>query len=298
MKKIFTYLGIAALSAVLLSSCGLENKPAVFDDSFAFVAFDEAKMSINEDSADTLLVPVTLASVSGLNETISYVVTDTLSKKGARGGVNFDLVDSTGTLSFDAENRTQYIAIVPHPDGEYTGDLSFTISLNASDNVALGTLSVCTVQINDTDHPLTPILGDWSVSGTFHNGAKNYTLTLVKDAEDDHMVWFYNLFGLDGWKGTDTMYYGNVSDDLTKIVIPFGQEMSEYQYSGHPVYLYGVSNPAGVSADEDILDTGSATVTITFGETTTISFSHGFFWYIDTLGWLAWCCPGISGTKD
>ncbi|MBP5488929.1 MAG: hypothetical protein J6X77_05120 [Bacteroidales bacterium] len=243
MKKIFTYLGIAALSAVLFSSCGLENKPAVFDDSFAFVAFDEATMNIDEDSKDTLLVPVTLASVSGLNETISYVVTDTLSKKGARGGVNFDLVDSTGTLSFDAENRTQYIAIVPHPDGAYTGDLTFTISLNASANVALGTLSLCTITINDIDHPLTPILGEYDLTGEDNwDGVSTWTLTIYKDAEDDHMVWLDNLYNNSGWAGAQVLrFYGNVNDEMTSIVIPLGQE-AEYAYSnGKHLYLRGLT---------------------------------------------------------
>lgn len=288
MKKIFTYIGIAASVAAILSSCGKSNVPSVFDDSNAFVAFNTASVNIDEDSKDTLRIPVTLASVAGLGERISYTVTDSTAKQG----VNFTLVDAAATLTFDSKNRMQYIEIVPKYDGVYTGDLVFTITLKASANVNLGAASVCTVKINDVDHPLTPILGNWTVSGTFHNGAKTFTLTILKDDNDDHMVWFYNLFGLDGWKGTDTMYYGNVSDDLKTIVIPFGQEMNEYQYQGHPIYLLGVDSSMNV------VETGNATVTITFGEQTTLTFSHGFYWYIDTLGYLAYSLPGATGVKN
>ena len=288
MKKIFIYIGIAASVAAILSSCGKSNVPSVFDDSNAFVAFNTASANIDEDSADTLRIPVTLASVAGLGERISYTVNDSTAKQG----VNFTLVDAAATLTFDSKNRMQYIEIVPKYDGVYTGDLIFTITLKASANVNLGAASVCTVKINDVDHPLTPILGNWTVSGTFHNGAKTFTLTILKDDNDDHMVWFYNLFGLDGWKDYDTMYYGNVSDDLKTIVIPFAQEMNEYQYQGHPIYLYGVDTSMNV------VETGNATVTITFGEKTTMTFSHGFYWYIDTLGYLAYSLPGATGVKN
>ena len=288
MKKLFIYIGIAASVAAILSSCGKSNVPSVFDDSNAFVAFNTASANIDEDSADTLRIPVTLASVAGLGERISYTVNDSTAKQG----VNFTLVDAAATLTFDSKNRMQYIEIVPKYDGVYTGDLIFTITLKASANVNLGAASVCTVKINDVDHPLTPILGNWTVSGTFHNGAKTFTLTILKDDNDDHMVWFYNLFGLDGWKDYDTMYYGNVSDDLKTIVIPFAQEMNEYQYQGHPIYLYGVDTSMNV------VETGNATVTITFGEKTTMTFSHGFYWYIDTLGYLAYSLPGATGVKN
>lgn len=291
MKKIFLYFGIAALAATLFSSCGKGNVDAVFDDSFAFVAFNSGSANIDEDSADTLRIPVTLASVAGLNERISYTVKDSTAKQG----VNFDLVDATATLSFDAENRVQYIEIVPKYDGVYTGDLVFTISLNASENVSLGNLSVCTVKVNDVDHPLTPILGTWNMTAnSYFNGAVAYELVIMKDATDDHLVWLYNLFGKDGWKGEDTMYYGNVSEDLTQIVVPFGQEMNDYQYSGHPVYLYGVD------ADLEGYDAGSVTAVIDFsGEKPTINFgsTYGFWFYIDTLGSLEVLLPGIAGVK-
>lgn len=290
MKKIFAYIGIAACAAAILSSCGKSNVPIVFDDSNAFVAFNSLTANIDEDSKDTLRLAVTLGSVAGLNERISYTVKDSTAKEG----VNFTVVDASKTLTFSAAERVQYIEVVPKADGTYTGDLIFTIALNPSANVNLGYASVCTVKVNDIDHPLTPILGDWTLSvDNYWYGPQSFVMTILKDDNDDHMVWFYNLFGLDGWKGTDTMYYGNVSDDLKSIVIPFGQEMNEYQYSGNPVYLYGFDGASGY-------DVGSVTATVTFGEKTTINFGtqYGFWWYIPNAGNLQIIKPGITGVKN
>ena len=291
MKKIFAYIRIAACAAAILSSCGKSNVPIVFDDSNAFVAFNSLTANINEDSKDTLRLAVTLGSVAGLNERISYTVKDSTAKEG----VNFTIVDASKTLTFSAAERVQYIEVVPKADGTYTGDLIFTITLNASANVGLGYASVCTVKVIDIDHPLTPILGDWTFTGkSAASGAvKSYTVTLLKDASDDHMVWIDNLFGLDGWKGDDMLYYGNVSNDLKTIVIPWGQD-SEYLYRDTtPVTVYGFD------AEGYYYTSGNSTATITFGETTTITFGteYGFYWKIGDYGGLEGIYPEITGVK-
>lgn len=245
---------MAAVSAALLSSCGKSNVDAVFDDSNAFVAFNSTSVNIDEDSADTLRIPVTLASVAGLSERVSYTVNDGKAKEG----VNFDIVDASKTLTFNAENRQQYIEVIPKYDGLYTGDQTFTITLNASDNVNLGASSTCTVKINDVDHPLTPILGAYDMTGEdYWDGPSSWTLTVFKDDNDDHMVWFDNLFNNDGWSGDPRLrFYGNVNDDMTQIVIPLGQE-AEYTYSnGKHLYL------RGLTPDLYSIESGNLVVTI------------------------------------
>ena len=263
--------------------------PAVFDDANAFVAFDTATGNIEEDSADTLRIPVTLGSVAGLSEKISYVVKDSTAKQG----VNFTLVDATATLSFDAKNRTRYIEIVPKADGAYTGDLVFTITLNASANVNLGAASVCTVKIVDIDHPLTPILGDYTITASsFFDGPMEGTMTILKDADDDHMVWLRGLFfSATGNVRPDFDVYGNVDDEMTKLVVPFGQVV-EYKYSGQDV------NVSGVSAEGEFVHTGSVTATIDL-TTGTINFgtTYGFaLWFGSGSCFEAWE-PGIVLVK-
>lgn len=298
MKLNIKYLSFLLAGAFALASCD-KNEPNVFDDKDAFVAFDAVSVTYAEDySKDgaTFKIPVTLASVKGVEETVKFEVV-TPEQKGAVAGVNFELVTTTGVLSFDAEKRTQYIEFKTMADGEYTGDLKFSVKLLPSETLPVGSESECTVTISDIDHPLTFMLGSYSATGThFVSGASlAWTMTFYKDAEDDHKVWIDNIFANDGFAADDTRYYGIVSDDNTTLNIPFGQE-SEYKYSnGNPVVLLGLS------AEGNGYDTGSVDVKIVVdGNNVTLDFGTewGFWANIDGAGYIGVVSPGINAVKN
>ena len=298
MKLNIKYLSFLLAGAVALASCD-KNEPNVFDDKDAFVAFDAVSVTYAEDySKDgaTFKIPVTLASVKGLEETIKFEVV-TPEQKAAVAGVNFELLTTTGVLSFDAENRTQYIEFKTMTDGEYTGDLKFTVKLLPSETLPVGSESECTVTISDIDHPLTFMLGAYTAESTdFFSGAPmSWTMTFYKDAEDDHKVWIDNIFAKDSWAADDTRYYGIVSDDNTTLNIPFGQE-SEYKYSnGNPVVLLGLT------AEGNGYDTGSVDVKIVVdGANVTLDFGKewGFWANIDGAGYIGVVAPGITAVKN
>lgn len=280
----------------MLASCD-KNEPNVFDDKDAFVAFDAVSVSYNEDYSNegaTFKIPVTLASVKGLEETVKFEIV-TPEQKAAVAGVNYELVTTTGVLSFDAENRTQYIEFKTMPDGEYTGDLKFSVKLLPSETLAVGAESECTVTISDIDHPLTFMLGAYTATGVnFWNGPTTWTMTLYKDAEDDHKVWIDNLFEKASWAAEDTRYYGIVSDDNTTLNIPFGQT-TEYTYSnGKPVTLLGFDGSNGY-------DTGSVDVKIVVdGAKVTLDFGTewGIWVWIEGAGNLNIVNPGITAEKN
>ncbi len=303
MKKLYSVIALAA-GLVMLASCEL-NKEPVFNESDAFVAFDNTALSFSETDGE-VSIPVTVASLNGKSTTVSYEAANGT----AKSGVNFELVDGAGTLSFTPDARTQYIKVrildpgVEYEDGErvgglYTGDLKFTISFKSTGDVAASRQNACTVTIKDIDHPMSALLGTYTAEGFdyFQGDVCNWTVTVLKDASDDHMVWFDNLFNLDGWKGDDTMYYGNVDADLSTITIPFGQE-SEYVYSnGNPITMLGLDN------DFEGYDSGSMTVTIlkdADGKVTGLDFGedYGFWFQIEGAGNLSVILPGIMLTKD
>ena len=281
----------------MLASCD-KNEPNVFDDKDAFVAFDAVSVTYNEDySKDgaTFKIPVTLASVKGLEETVKFELV-TPEKKAAVAGVNYELVTTTGVLSFDAEHRTQYIEFKTIADGEYTGDLKFSVKLLPSETLPVGSEDECAVTISDIDHPLTFMLGAYTATGeNYWNGPTTWTMTLYKDAEDDHKVWIDNLFEKASWADEDTRYYGIVSDDNTTLNIPFGQT-SEYIYgsTGTPITLLGFDG-------EDGYDTGSVDVQIIVdGEKVTLDFGTewGFWVWIENAGNLNIVSPGITAEKN
>jgi hypothetical protein len=254
-------------------------------------------VSYNEDYSNdgaTFKIPVTLASVKGLEETVKFEVV-TPDQKAAVAGVNYELLTTTGVLSFNAENRTQYIEFKTMPDGEYTGDLKFSVKLLPSETLEVGSESECTVTICDIDHPLTFMLGSYTATGVnYWNGPTTWTMTFYKDAEDDHKVWIDNLFEKADWAAEDTRYYGIVSDDNTTLNIPFGQT-SEYTYSnGKPLTLLGFDGSNGY-------DTGSVDVKIIVdGTKVSLDFGTewGFWIWIEDAGNLNIVKPGIAAEKN
>ncbi len=299
MKRTLKYITSALFAAVAFSACD-KNEYPVFDDKNAFVAFDKVEVSIKETySADGAVykIPVTLASVTGLEETVAFDIVEPESK-GAKAGVNYELLTTSKTLSFNAENRTQYIELKTIYDGVYTGDLKFTIVLKESETLPTGSEDECVVTITDEDHPLGAILGAYTASGdNYWDGPMKWTMTLYKDADDDHKVWIDNLFGLSGWAVESTRFYGTVTDvdDNHKTLnIPFGQE-SVYTYkNGKPITLLGFNG-------EDGYDSGSVDVAITInGSSVTLDFGQewGIWVWIEDAGNLNIINPGITAEKN
>ena len=286
MKKIF-YLFSIVVMGMLVASCNLNEFPT-FDDKDAFAAFPTSSMSIAEDGG-VLNIPVHVTSLNGVATTISYEFVN----GSAKQGVDFEDASGSGTLSFSAGESQKNIAvkIINHP-GVFTGDLKFSVKFKSTGDVAAGAATTCSVTINDLDHPLSAILGDYTAKGTSKfNGAQEWTMTFIKDASDVTKVWIYNIFGSDGWADTDTMFYGIADDELTNISVPLGQE-TEYVYSnGNACMLLGFDGSEGW--DEGVLN-----IQILDGGNTLKFIDYGPWLYIPGAGSVNILYGGIVCTKD
>ncbi len=300
MKKIFRYMASALSVAVALVACDKNDYP-VFNDKDAFVAFDEVEVSVSEKYTEkndeaVVKVPVTLASVAGLEETLKFEIVSP-KEKAAKEGENYALVTTSGTLSFNAENRTQYIEFTTIYDGVYTGDLKFTIVIYGNDNIAVGSENECTVTITDEDHPLGFMLGDYTVTGEDNwDGVTSWTMTLTKDEKDDHKVWIKNLAN---WSNSQVIAYGNVSEDFSTLNIPFGQEF-ERKYDGvTPSPLWGLT-PDGYFAKSGSVDVKI----ITSGSRVSLDFGTEYGFVIPAMsdgspaGYYCIVWPGITAEKN
>ena len=203
MKKIFLLLNIFAVC--LLASCN-KNEFATFNDKDAFVAFGKASYAIAEDGT-SLTIPVTLASVAGIETTVTVSGVDGT----AVNGVDY-AVKNGGNLVFNAQTRTANVEIeIFNRPGEYTGDISFTLQFSNLGGVNAGFQSTTTITIQDNDHPLSPILGTYNVTGTsYFNGPTNTYMVFEKDATDETKVWIRNLFCNPGFDIAETALYGVV----------------------------------------------------------------------------------------
>jgi len=283
MKKIFLLLNIFALC--ILASCD-KNEFAKFNDKDAFVAFGKASYAITEDGAH-LSIPVTLASIAGIETSVTVSGVDGTAVSGVDYSIN-----NGGVLNFNAQSRTASVEIdIINRAGEYTGDLVFTLQFSNLGSVQAGAQSTATVIIQDNDHPLSFILGTYNVTGTsYFNGPTSTYMTFSKDEKDETKVWIRNLFCNPGWDIETTALYGVVSTDMTTITIPLGQS-TEYTYSGASVYLLGCD------ADLNTYDSGNIIVNIKDGGNTLEFADLGPALYIDGAGYVNVMLPGIVGTK-
>ena len=286
MKKIF-YLFSIVLMGSLVASCHLNDMPT-FNDSDAFAAFKTSSMSITEDGG-TLNIPVSVTSLGGVATTVSYEFVN----GSAKQGVDFEDASGSGTLSFGAGETLKNIAvkIINHP-GVFTGDLKFSVKFKSAGDIKMGASNTCAVTINDLDHPLSAILGDYTAKGeSYFNGAQEWTMSFLKDASDVTKVWIFNIFASDSWADTDTVFYGLVDDDLTNISVPLGQE-TEYKYSGTtPCVLLGFDG-------EDGWDEGYLNIAIKNGGKTLEFIDYGPWLYIPDAGSVNIVYGGIVCTKN
>lgn len=275
MKMNFKYLTLVALALV---ACKPDVEPG-FNDNDAFVSFDKSSVTIAENNG-SVSIPVTLASVSGIETTISYEAIDGT----AKAGTNFELADGAATLTFNEENRTQYIVVnINDNPGVFTGDLKFSLSFKSSGDVAVGAENTCVVTISDLDHPLSHILNTYTASKTpyFSGRPSDFEITIYKDADDVSKVWIGNLdpyFAASGFVApAENYFYGIVNEDKTKIVIPKDQPVG-YQ----DVVLVGFTDPEADGAFTDVVieisaDGNTLTMPNAFGVVKSSDMSSGWF---------------------
>ena len=221
MNSILKY--IAAGSAIALSMAACTNKIPAFDDADSYAAFEKTTYSVKED-AKKLVIPVTIASINPKQTVVTYEIIDGTAEKG----VDFTLGDETGTLTFDGTVRTQEIVInVSDVNvGTYTKDKTFSIKLLSGGKVGLGAEDVCNVTIEDIDHPLAAILGQYTATATDEGkGAETWSLTISKDKEDTKVVWVDYICPFASSNPTyNFAVSGKVSDDKLSIVFTLGQK--------------------------------------------------------------------------
>ena len=249
MKKVFLLLNIFALC--LLASCN-KNEFATFDDKDAFVAFSKASYAIAEDGA-TLSIPVTLASVAGIETSITVAGVDGT----AVNGVDYR-VKNGGNLTFNAQTRTANVEIeIINRPGEYTGDLSFSLQFSNLGSVNAGFQSTTAITIQDKDHPLSPILGAYSAKEPdFWGDEYSWDIRLEKDSSDETKVWILDLepyFASYGYVASVgyNLFYGVVNADMTEISVPLNQGTG-----------YGDVVLAGADADYNMVVEGNLIIHI------------------------------------
>ena len=254
MKKIFAFLSVIALGSAFVACENLNQYPT-FDDADAFVEIGKTSVSVAEDGG-SVSIPVTLASVSGISETISYEAVDGT----AVNGTDYTLADGSATLTFGPDARTQYIKIniIDRP-GNYTGDLKFTVKIKSTGSTSAGVHDECTVTITDNDHPLAAILGEYTAtSATYGGGSQSWDLTISKDPDDVTIVHVDNLTPgcIDYASWGDWSMSAVVNEDKDKMTFAAAQTCeASYQSTDDVFQLLTWTDGIYLDSDTDVIFT-------------------------------------------
>lgn len=237
---------IYAFAVAMFMFCSCNNDYPVFDDADAFVAFQSTTVSVGENEGK-IEIPVTLASLAGIETDVEYELIDTL---GAKEGKQFS-ISGDKKLHFTKDAPTQKIVVNVTDDDVFNGNVKFIIKLKEG-SVKTGDSNTCTVTIEDDEHPLKFILH--SYSGTVSDAwdeTQTFNWTITRDESDNSKVWIEGFSGR--YPDLFNHVYGVVNDDHTQISIPAGQSL--YKTSSYDVKLW-VAAPDDPTADGEIYDSG------------------------------------------
>ena len=283
MKKFQIILASAV--AIFAVSCKGLNEAPKFDPADSFAAFDKTTMAATEE-AGRVSIPVTIACIDPIATTVTYAID--AENSTAVEGTHFRLVDPSAVLTFANDARTANIEldIIPvRGEAGYTGDKVIVLQLTGSNDVNLGSSSVCKFTINDLDHPLSAILGAYTLNGAT-------PITMEKDASDVTVVHFPDLMGsTHTWVGSDYPFdiIGQVSQDMSTIVIPLPVDTGYTYSNGENVKIYACD------AESVFYDLSSITLTKTANGY--VCEDYGLISYIKGAGYVEYYDPPFTLVK-
>lgn len=250
--KINKFIYVAVVGA-LFASCQSVETP-MFSDKDAFVAFDNASTTIEENANKEIQIPVSLVASKALDVSVNFEIDTTAyaGKNAAKEGVNYRLKNTSTTLTYTSTGElVGYITVEPIDNSTYDGDVCFDIRLSSPSGCSLGANYTTSVTIADDDHPLAAagILGTYTASGESpfegeEGVVYTWTCEVQKDADYVDRVWFTQLVPtVSGVTYKSVM--GTVSADFRTITINGSQDMGTY---GSTYTLQIDFNGAGATA--------------------------------------------------
>lgn len=185
--KIFKYFSLAMGVLLAVTSCD-DNEPTSFTSDMAHVAFSSSTAKVNENGTP-IQIPITLAALSGVPSiTVNLAVSTDGSALPAVEGEDYTIDKKTLTFT---ESGTQYVTITPIDNDEFAGGTkTFTISIASVSPTLLESIqNSIVVSIIDDDHPLSAIIGQYTLSCTSnYDGPIEFEVPISASAEDTYVL--------------------------------------------------------------------------------------------------------------
>ena len=287
MKKINILLVIFFLGVALFTSCEKDAD----DDAYGgdpIIAFENASGSISEaDTLNTIKIFVFMAKISEVTGTVEFMFDTVGIANPAVEGVDFELVNTSKTLTFAAGEYSAYIELKPLDNDVYDKNKNVNITLTTGSGASIGynngeDNTVYVLTITDNEHPLALVIGTYTVNYVSGYDGSAGSLEIETLAHPDNETQVYFL--LDTWVA-DAGYGGTYTADdwvlmdvdiaVDTVNIVSGQAYADGAYGPIKVLGYDTSEDVEMEDGELIEGTFDANGNITFTDGMSLPFTSG-----------------------
>lgn len=246
MKRNIILFVAATVALLLAASCNrkveyqFESYATLYNSSYAVA-----------ENVGELRIPVLVNNTNGADVQISVKVNE----GKALDGVDYEVVSpANGLLSFTGETDSLDVVIkIIAFEGEFTGAKDFSVNItSATDGLSVGTINSANVIIQDLDHPLSMLAGQWEGTVQFATNPPT-PLPAVLNIAIDEADETYSKVIIEGWEahpsyaGYQLPIVGIYDAERSTLLVPPGQ--AAWGVDGYGFVFYGFDGSNAVNLE-------------------------------------------------
>ena len=246
MKRNIILFVAATVALLLAASCNrkveyqFESYATLYNSSYAVA-----------ENVGELRIPVLVNNTNGADVQISVKVNE----GKALDGVDYEVVSpANGLLSFTGETDSLDVVIkIIAFEGEFTGAKDFSVNItSATDGLSVGTINTANVIIQDLDHPLSMLAGQWEGTVQFASNPPT-PLPAVLNITIDETDETYSKVIIEGWEahpnygGYALPIVGIYDAKRSTLLVPPGQ--AAWGVDGYGFVFYGFDGSSAVNLE-------------------------------------------------
>ena len=246
MKRNIILFVAATVALLLAASCNrkveyqFESYATLYNSSYAVA-----------ENVGELRIPVLVNNTNGADVQISVKVNE----GKALDGVDYEVVSpANGLLSFTGETDSLDVVIkIIAFEGEFTGAKDFSVNItSATDGLSVGTINTANVIIQDLDHPLSMLAGQWEGTVQFASNPPT-PLPAVLNITIDETDETYSKVIIEGWEahpnygGYALPIVGIYDAERSTLLVPPGQ--AAWGVDGYGFVFYGFDGSSAVNLE-------------------------------------------------
>ena len=246
MKRNIILFVAATVALLLAASCNrkveyqFESYATLYNSSYAVA-----------ENVGELRIPVLVNNTNGADVQISVKVNE----GKALDGVDYEVVSpANGLLSFTGETDSLDVVIkIIAFEGEFTGAKDFSVNItSATDGLSVGTINSANVIIQDLDHPLSMLVGQWEGTVQFATNPPT-PLPAVLNITIDETDETYSKVIIEGWEahpnygGYALPIVGIYDAERSTLLVPPGQ--AAWGVDGYGFVFYGFDGSNAVNLE-------------------------------------------------